>query len=860
MAVEVTENVIDAGLTPVDGFARQPESHEPLNDGAGEVVAAFLAAMETWRDVLARNIALRNPDISERDLNFAVQRTIDRTVFLRICEDRGIEPYGTLQALVNGPNVYRRLGELFQRADERYNSGLFHFSAEKDRTEPPDELTLALAIDDKPLRDIIESLYYPESPYEFSVLPAEILGQVYEQFLGKVIRLTKGHQARVEEKPEVRKAGGVYYTPAYIVDYIVEHTVVKLLEGKTPAQAAKLRVLDPACGSGSFLIGAYQRLLDWHRDQYVADDAEKHARARNPRLYRGAAGEWRLTTAERKRILLNNVYGVDIDPQAVEVTKLSLLLKVLEGESKETVNNQLRFFHRRALPDLGRNVKCGNSLVGPDFYEGRQKDIFDQETVYRINAFDWEEEFRDILRRECRGFDAVIGNPPYVRMEAFKPIKDYLRKKYAAHEERADLYTYFVEKGLSLLGRAGVVAMIVSNKFIRAKYGKPLRRLLVEEAAIETIADFAGANVFGGATVRTVVLVARPRTDGTRLRTQYVPVPDPDTVLAFAAHSLRVEDYARHCSCILSTSALSPDVWHLAPRSQAALLEKLAGAGKPLAERAGIRALFGMKTGFNTAFIIDEAMRKRLVRADRRSGKILRPILFGRDVRRYHLVDAGRFVIWFPPECRIQDYPAIRDHLLPFRKTLQRRAGGQDWHQLQQPAIGLVEHLQRPKIVYPIIANECRFTLDVSGYFINDKLFILPTDDLALLALLNSGVANFYFSAVCAALEGARERYLEFRAQYVDCFPVPAGFLESSNHETLVAYASQMLRLHKRMADAKTAHEKTVLKRQIAATDDQIDHLVYEVYGLSDGEIRLVEQAAAGTVPGRHGPALNSES
>ena len=181
--------------------------------------------MESWRLELARNLALRNPAISQRDLNFAVQRTIDRIVFLRICEDRGVEPYGTLQSLLNAPNIYRRLGELFQRADDRYNSGLFHFTPEKDRPEPPDELTLSLAIDDKPLKELLQKLYFPESPYEFSVFPAEILGQVYEQFLGKVIRLTEGHRAKVEEKPEVRKAGGVYYTPSYIVDYIVENTV-----------------------------------------------------------------------------------------------------------------------------------------------------------------------------------------------------------------------------------------------------------------------------------------------------------------------------------------------------------------------------------------------------------------------------------------------------------------------------------------------------------------------------------------------------------------------------------------------------------------------------------------------------------
>src|SRR5665811_2344147 len=167
-----------------------------------------------------------------------------------------------LQGMQNGANVYARLCELFQKADERYNSGLFHFKEERGNHSHPDELTLGLAIDDKPLKQILKGLYYPDSPYEFSVLPIDILGQVYEQFLGKVIRLTAGHRAIIEDKPEVKKAGGVYYTPTYIVDYIVKNTVGKLLEGSTPTKAAKLRILDPACGSGSFLIGAYEHLLD----------------------------------------------------------------------------------------------------------------------------------------------------------------------------------------------------------------------------------------------------------------------------------------------------------------------------------------------------------------------------------------------------------------------------------------------------------------------------------------------------------------------------------------------------------------------------------------------------------------------
>src|SRR5438445_4164 len=245
--------------------------------GTADVDEAFLKTIEGWRANLARNLALRNPKLTQRELNFAVQRIIDRIIFLRICEGRGIEDYGRLQALANGDRIYPRLAQQFEQADDRYNSGLFHFKAEKGRHEAPDELTLGLHLDDNLLRDILKSLYYPDCPYVFSKLPADILGQVYEQFLGKIIRLTEGHRAVVEEKPEVKKAGGVYYTPTYIVEYIVQQTVGKLLEGKTPRQAAKLRILDPACGSGSFLLGAYEFLLQWHLDFYMKNEPAKWA-------------------------------------------------------------------------------------------------------------------------------------------------------------------------------------------------------------------------------------------------------------------------------------------------------------------------------------------------------------------------------------------------------------------------------------------------------------------------------------------------------------------------------------------------------------------------------------------------------
>jgi hypothetical protein len=995
-------------------FDKYAESSK-LKKGTATVDDAFLTEIEDWRGMLAKNIALRNADLTTRELNFAVQRTIDRIVFLRICEDRGIEEYGRLQTQLNGTNVYKRLVQLFSQADDRYNSGLFHFQREKERHEEPDKLTPNISIDDKPLKDIINRLYYPESPYEFSVLSADILGQVYEQFLGKVIRLTAGHQAKVEEKPEVRKAGGVYYTPKYIVDYIVKNTVGTLLgdgdrvsgignsqypdsrppitephtgganvdtniqgfgslagvdesdnrglsidesisKGRdlridqpnaagcgfnpgqysggaqpeiekgipssrvdcagftggvgntsldcqqagvsgdaglgqglgnsaagrtidqrsaslspipeprqlTPKQVSRLKILDPACGSGSFLLGAYQYLLDWHLKWYIGNEPDKWAKQKNPAIYRGTAvadwssgtGDqgsgtavptaanrpptpvnWNLTTSEKKRILLNNIYGVDIDSQAVEVTKLSLLLKVLEGENNQTLANQLRMFHERALPDLGDNIKCGNSLIGPDFYQ--QQTMLDDEERYRVNVFDWGKEFSEITK--AGGFDAVIGNPPYIRMEGFKPIKDYLKNKYKSHEERADIYAYFLERGINMLNSLGSIGMIVSNKFMKAKYGRPLRKVFADSATVNTIADLAGADVFQSATVRTVVIIAQRAAARKSHDILYVPVPDHGTIEALRSGRVSLDDYALQKAIRLDSGAVSENGWQLLSKDNTHLLEKLRINSLTLKEWVGSSALFGSKTGLNDAFIIDAAKRKELIGKHATSKEIIQPILFGKDVRRYYVEGGRQYVIYCHPNKNIDYYPAVRDHLALYKQDLVKRATKQSWYELQQPATSLININLRPKIVYPIIANECRFTLDTEGYYINDKVFLLPSDDLTLIGILNSRIANFYFGAVCAALEGSTERYLEFRAQYVDKYPIPKKLSKWDKKITLEKLVTQMLALKKQIVKIKTDHEKTSLQRQIDAADHQIDQLVYELYELTEEEIRTVE-------------------
>jgi nucleoside phosphorylase/predicted type IV restriction endonuclease len=488
--------------------------------GSISVDKAFLGEIESWRELLAANIVLRNAEIGQAELNFAVQQTIDRIIFLRICEDRGIEAYGELSGTLKGKVIYDDLLRLFQRADDRYNSGLFHFQNEKGREQDRDSLTPSLKIDNKVFKAILPRLYYPESPYEFKVLPADILGQVYEQFLGKSITMASDRGIVVEEKPEVKKAGGVVYTPTSVVDYIVEHTVGTMLRElqtiENVSGSAKgshaLRILDPACGSGTFLLAAYQRLLDWYLRYYRLDPLP-WSRKRPARLRQnGENQEWVLTVAERRRILVKHIYGVDIDLQAVEVTKLSLLLKVLEGESGDTMGQTRELFQERALPDLDRNIRSGNSLVGADYESHRPSRLtYDLNEDLLISAFDWQSEFSEVFGRPDGGFDVVIGNPPYVLLQDGVRDDDqiaYFRGKYDVAAYKLDLYHLFVEKSFKLTRSDGLCSMITPANYLTNNYLDGFRRFMLERSGIEHI-TVIGEGVFSGRSVDTAIFVAR---------------------------------------------------------------------------------------------------------------------------------------------------------------------------------------------------------------------------------------------------------------------------------------------------------------------------------------------------------------
>jgi predicted type IV restriction endonuclease len=864
-------------------FDKYAESHKAKR-GTSEVDSAFLEEIESWRDTLARIIALRNT-LGVRELNEAVQRTIDRIIFLRIAEDRGIEEYGTLRSICNGPNTFSRLRELFYKADDRYNSGLFHFRHEKGEAEPPDNLTISLVIDDKPLKEILKRLYYPDSPYEFAVLPADILGQVYEQFLGKVIRLTGDHRAVVEDKPEVKKAGGVFYTPTYIVEYIVKNTVGKLLNsnrpslpchggiknstsappltrgggggvGLTPAEASKLRILDPSCGSGSFLLGAYQYLLDWHLNWYAENDPEKWAKQKEPRIcavgaipcVRPTLGgddsrgdhkdaplqvNWRLTTAERKKILLNNIYGVDIDSQAVEVTKLSLLLKVLEGETGETLQQQMRLFHERALPDLGDNIKCGNSLIGPDFHDGRQMGLMDNEEMYRVNVFDWEREFAHVfnsspfkgeagrgmgsgggknkthphpnpLEREGTrkgGFDAVIGNPPYGAKLTPDDVQ-YLKGKYHTSEYQLDTYPLFIEKSHLIVKSSGYIGLIVPSAWVASNYDKSLRKLVASCTTITAII-IAPKNTFINATVETLILVAQnTHIDNSSFTVERWDSPELTT-------------YCLQQNCIVENNDYVIPVYSNSNTNT--MITKIRNENPVLSNY--VDAVWGVK-------IYQKGKGKPQQNGSESVSKVFhstektkishKPLVGGKDIKRFRISWQGTYV----------DYGTW----LAEPRTPEWFVG---------PRILVREITANGIIQATIVEDEYVFSNSVDGVRLKNEYLKLTF----ILGIINSKFISFFHSKTSAnAFKGAFPKVL-----IKDILNLPAPQIDFTNpadktrHDRMVQLVEQMLDLHKQLSNAKTGHEQTHLQRQIDATDQQIDRLVYELYGLTDEEIAVVE-------------------
>ena len=429
---------------------------------------SFLAFLDDARRRLAESLLAENPKAGlkeETRLNEAVQRILDRLVFLRICEDRDIDIGTVLGTLLQTwENLARRqrhppeplyaiLVRHFRYLDRRppgttpfFNGQLFkpHFSEE-------------LTVGDDFLRWFLDKLTSDDSPYLFSAIPVEVLGSIYERFLGKTIQFA-GRKATLVDSPAVRKAEGAFYTPLYVVGHIVERTVGAALADKTPADVRKLRFLDPACGSGSFLIRVYERIIEHYLDYLL-----KHPKysGRREMGYVDAQGNFQLNTATKRQILVDNIYGVDLDQQAVEVTHLSLYLKLLEGETRHSLNQQKDWQSAglgdeppALLPPLDQNIKHGNSIM--------EVDASLRAEAYPIyHPSDFAVLFPSAMA--AGGFDAIIGNPPYIPIETMdEEERAYYPRRYPSLSRKYDTSVIFTLRGMGLLKPEGLLGYISS--------------------------------------------------------------------------------------------------------------------------------------------------------------------------------------------------------------------------------------------------------------------------------------------------------------------------------------------------------------------------------------------------------------
>ncbi|WP_126173766.1 Eco57I restriction-modification methylase domain-containing protein [Altericroceibacterium xinjiangense] len=719
---------------------------------------------------LIRAVQEADANIAPLDAIAVAQKILDRVLFIAFAEDTGLLPDNTLsQAFTtrdpyNPRPVWDNFRGLFNAIDNgsealkipRYNGGLFR----QDDT-----------IDNLPLPDSVCEGFKTLGEYDFaSEVSVTVLGHVFEQSIADVERLQA--QARGEEAEEERASGttgrrkrdGVVYTPDYIARFIVAETLGAHLEeawgdilrahAKAGADLSdyatipwrrksaeleawrayrsrlkSLRVVDPACGSGVFLIMAFDfmkaeltRVNDkiaelQGKDQHIQDLLDPDS-----------------------EILANNLFGVDVNSESIEIAKLSLWIKTAR--------------RGKLLDSLADSLRVGDSLIE------------DSNFAYLDHAFTWETAFPGVFAEG--GFDVVLGNPPYVRMELLKALKPYLEARYEVVSDRADLYCYFFERGLRLLKPGGRLGFISSNTFFKTGSGKPLREYLLREATMESVVDFGDLQVFEGVTTYPAILImkrgAAPK--GHELHFWKVDALPENNFLTTWEKSAGPYPQA----------ALGAGSWELENPALRALRDKIRNGRSTLKQVYGL-PLYGIKTGLNAAFVIDSATKERLCAEDPNSADLLKPFLEGKDLKRWRAEPRALWLIYIPKNrIKIDDYPAIRDWLRPFKDRLEKRATKQEWFELQQAQEAYAPHFSAPKIAYKDIGDSAPFHVDAEGNFMANTGYFIASDEHHLAAYLNSKLLWFTYLNVSAQIRGG---FVRFFSNHLGEMPIPAWTSEA---------------------------------------------------------------------------------
>jgi len=771
---------------------------------------AFLAEMDDekdgWRVLLAKDMKKRNPSADGELITAAVQLLIDRLVFIKALSDREVDKdyLGQLAEIVAASGLsdddtswFQACQNIFVELNNFYNGSVFQERRELEN----------VTVSNKVVRSVIMDLLPENSPYNFAVLPVEILGTIYERFLGRVVHATE-KRVTIEEKPEVRKAGGVYYTPQYIVDYIVENTVGELVNGKlgigemTPADVAKIKILDPACGSGSFLLGAYSALIEWHKDYFARVAQVSNLRNKySESFYRDESGGIRLTAKLKREILINNIFGVDIDAQAVEVTRVSLSLKALEDLREGELTEERSLFRQTVLPDLSANIKNGNSLVDNDYFGLFAPTI---EELKAVKPFNWKAEFSEIMQNG--GFDCVIGNPPYVDSEWLTKtnpkLRDYCVVRYSSAKGNWDMFCVFMEKNLEL--SKNFSSMIIPNKLLSADYARAIRNYITSKHSIIKIRDFSSVPVFPVA-VYPIVYIVKANNSNFSKTVSYEAMKQLDSGEVKAEKEILINREKLNRLEGKSWSALLGD-------KKGNIVQKIKKNSKRLDEVAIV----------NGAATVSEAYEFKDYIVNQPTKEDYLIFVNTGTVDRYSVLWGAKPTTYIKDK---YDKPVIP----------KKNWGKMSKNRLMQA--------KREKIIVGGMNKRLECVYDNGKIVAGKSTSIIYSKEVNLfylLGILNSKLISYFYRSVFSGLS-LQGGFFRIGPPQLKELPIKDIKPTDDKHNKMVALVTQMLALHKSKSAAKTQSEVDIYARQIRAVDEGIDELVYALYGLSAGEIKIVE-------------------
>ena len=743
----------------------------------------FLSELDEQRVVLAKAFKNRNAELDGETLTEITQRTLDRLVFLRFLEDKLVEPDSVIDNLGKKSGSAWRdfIGEM-PRLNQTYNGTLFKKHSLLDNPN--------FAPDERAFEQTRDWLSHFNSPYDFNSIPIHILGSIYERFLGKTIVATD-KRATVEDKPEVRKAGGVYYTPEYIVRYIVENTIGKLIEKKKPEEIAEMRFADIACGSGSFLLGVFDYLISYHVEWFSENKTRREKAIKDGLCRETIEGTLQLSIQYKREILTNNIYGVDLDAQAVEVAQLSLYLKLLEEETTATKQQFLSGFREQLLPSLKDNIIHGNSLIDYDVMDGM---LFDTRELKQLNPMNFQSTFLEVFDKG--GFDAIVGNPPYVSIQSgfiSDDVYKHLKIKYSTMERISDLFGLFTEQAVGLLKDNGYWGFIIPSVAMLNLSFIKLRKLLLESTSVKNIAHL-GDGVFVGAVVPTCVIVSNkqinPKNQINVIQTDRNPYLENARVKTVEQNFyLELENYVFNVD-------LTPEK-HL-------LSQKLLKKSFPLDNFLNVKE--GIKTGNDKIFLSEEPFEQNSLK-----------ILKGRDIEKYF----NNPKLFINYDANKLSRPQKKELFQTPEKLFIRRVGE-----------NLVSTYDNEQLF-------CVHTLYVANLINEDYLYSIKY----FLGLLNSKLMNFYYHANNLKKGNT---FPEVRIYSINSLPIRKvdfdNSMEKALHDKIIDLVDKLLLGKNHLFQAQTDKDKLFYERYCNSLEIQIDAAIFSLYELTADEIKIVSE------------------